>query len=71
MFLGFSGSKVRLQIDATRGYIPNVIIERKKYARVLDLKPSGLRVVWLITMLPIKPKKNVKRKRRSLLLSIV
>ena len=55
------GSKDKLQIDATNPYIPQVSMVRKKYAELLDVHPSGFRLEWLIIMLPIKPKKKVRR----------
>ena len=51
--------------------MPKVTIERKKYASVLEVYPSGLREVWLIIKLPIKPRKNVRRKRMMLLLLFI
>lgn len=71
MLLPFCGSKVKLQIDATRPYIPQVIIDKKKYEQVLDDQPCGLSSVWLIIKLPINPRKNVNKKRANLLLSCI
>lgn len=51
--------------------MPSVRPVRKKYARDLEVYPSGLREVWLIMILPIKPSKKVSKKRAILLLSIV
>lgn len=45
ILLGLLGSNIRLQIEATKPYIPKVTILKKKYANVLDLYPSGFRLV--------------------------
>lgn len=48
--------------------MPNVIMDKKKYAHVLDFQPLGFNVVWLIIKLPINPRKKVNKKRTKLLL---